>query len=59
MPGSKHPGPSVKRPKQYEALRDEGLSKESAARISNKAAQGPKARSNMAKKAARTRKGKL
>ncbi len=34
MPGSKH-GPSVKDPEQYEALRDEGMSKEKAARISN------------------------
>lgn len=36
MPGKKSPGPSVKLPKVYEALREErGLSKESAARISN------------------------
>lgn len=34
MPGSKH-GPSIKDPEQYEALRDEGMSKEKAARISN------------------------
>jgi general stress protein YciG len=34
MPGSQH-GPSVKDPEQYEALRDEGMSKEKAARISN------------------------
>jgi hypothetical protein len=34
MPGSKH-GPSVKNPEQYEAMRDEGMSKEKAARISN------------------------
>ena len=34
MPGSEH-GPSVKDPEQYEALRDEGMSKEKAARISN------------------------
>jgi len=38
MPGSKH-GPSVKDPTQYEALRDEGMSKEKAARISNQSAQ--------------------
>lgn len=37
MPGSKH-GPSVKDPEQYEALRDEGMSKEKAARISNASA---------------------
>jgi hypothetical protein len=37
MPGSQH-GPSVKDPEQYEALRDEGMSKEKAARISNSSA---------------------
>jgi len=34
MPGKKH-GPAVKDPEQYEALRDDGMSKEKAARISN------------------------
>ena len=34
MPGHQH-GPSIKDPEQYEALRDEGMSKEKAARISN------------------------
>lgn len=34
MPGKKH-GPSVKKPKTYEALRDKGMSKSRAARISN------------------------
>lgn len=34
MPGKK-PGPSVKKPKTYEALRDKGMSKERAAKISN------------------------
>ncbi len=38
MPGSKH-GPSVKDPEQYEALREQGASKEKAARISNSSAQ--------------------
>lgn len=33
------PGPSVKDPEQYEALRDEGMSKEKAARISNSSAR--------------------
>jgi hypothetical protein len=37
MPGHKH-GPSVKDSEQYEALRDEGMSKEKAARISNESA---------------------
>lgn len=36
--GSKDPGPSVKDPKLYEELRDDGASKEKAARISNAAA---------------------
>jgi hypothetical protein len=31
----KSPGPSVKDPDQYEALRDQGASKEKAARIAN------------------------
>jgi hypothetical protein len=37
MPGRK-PGPSVKDPEVYEALRDEGNSKEKSARIANAAA---------------------
>lgn len=40
MPG-KSPGPSIKKPKMYEALKEEaGMSKEKAARISNAAAAG-------------------
>jgi hypothetical protein len=35
MPRGKSPGPSIKHPRQYEALRDEGMSKSKAARISN------------------------
>ena len=35
MPGGKDPGPSIKKPKAYEALRDKGMSKERAAKISN------------------------
>ena len=38
MPNRKSPGPSVKDAKTYEALRDEGASKEKAARIANAAA---------------------
>ncbi len=34
MPGQ-DPGPSIKDDEQYEALRDEGMSKEKAARIAN------------------------
>ncbi|MEA2683508.1 MAG: hypothetical protein QOK05_1836 [Chloroflexota bacterium] len=35
MPGGKGPGPSVKKPKTYEALKEKGMSKERAAKISN------------------------
>jgi hypothetical protein len=35
MPGKKKPGSSVKKPKTYEALRDKGMSKQRAAKISN------------------------
>ena len=41
MPGKKH-GPSGKKPKTYEALRDKGLSKSRAARISNAQAKKDK-----------------
>ncbi len=34
MPGKDH-GPEIKKPDMYEDLRDEGMSKEKAARISN------------------------
>ncbi len=35
MPGGRDPGPSVKDKDTYEALRDEGYSKEKSARIAN------------------------
>ncbi len=35
----RNPGPSVKDPELYEALRDDGASKEKAARIANAAAK--------------------
>ena len=35
MPNRRRPGSSIKNPKQYEAMRDEGMSKSKAARISN------------------------
>lgn len=38
MPNTRTPGPSVKDPELYEALRDDGASKEKAARIANAAA---------------------
>jgi hypothetical protein len=50
MPGGKH-GPSVKDPDQYEALRDEGMSKEKAARISN--ASSNEGRSKVGKRGGR------
>ena len=56
MPGGRDPGPSIKKPDEYEALRDQGYSKEKSAKISNASAQGPGRRSKMAKKAAATRK---
>jgi hypothetical protein len=46
MPGGKTPGPSVKNPKQYEALKDKGFSKTSAAKISNAAAKRVQPNSN-------------
>ena len=42
MPKGKKPGPSVKKPKTYEALKDKGMSKERAAKISNAQAGKPK-----------------
>ena len=39
MPGARTPGPSVKDPDQYEALRRQGDSKEKAARIANASAR--------------------
>ena len=38
MPARKDPGPIVKDPELYEELRDDGASKEKAARIANAAA---------------------
>lgn len=35
MPKGKDPGPSVKDPERYEALREKGYSKEKSARIAN------------------------
>jgi hypothetical protein len=55
MPGGKSPGPSIKKPDEYEDLKEQGYSKSKAAAISNASAQGPKRRSQMARKAAKTR----
>lgn len=43
MPGQRH-GPSIKDPEQYEALRDDGMSKQKAARISNASANEGRAK---------------
>ncbi len=48
MPGRRKPGPSVKDPKVYERVRDEGASKEKAARIAN--ASAGSGRSKVAKR---------
>ncbi|HEY3008553.1 MAG TPA: hypothetical protein VGJ63_10905 [Micromonosporaceae bacterium] len=44
MPKGKSPGPSVKNPDTYEALRDKGMSKERAAKISNAQAKKQKSK---------------
>ncbi|MGA9277818.1 DUF7218 family protein [Ilumatobacter sp.] len=38
MPKKQNPGPSIKDDEQYEALRNDGMSKEKAARIANASA---------------------
>jgi hypothetical protein len=43
MPGKKH-GPSIKKPKTYEALKKKGMSKSRAARISNAQADKQKSK---------------
>jgi hypothetical protein len=48
MPKGKKPGPSVKKPDTYEALKDKGMSKERAAKISN--AQAAKQKKGKSKK---------
>ena len=50
MPGKKSTGPSVKKPETYEALRDKGMSKERAARISNAQADKEKGKSGKSKR---------
>jgi hypothetical protein len=53
MPKGKSAGPAIKKPDTYEALKDKGVSKQRAAKISN--AQAAK---KTAKKAKRTKKAK-
>jgi hypothetical protein len=50
MPKGKSPGPSVKKPDTYEALKDKGMSKERAARISNAQANKEKSGGKKSKK---------
>jgi hypothetical protein len=45
----KAPGPSVKKPDTYEALRDKGMSKERAAKISNAQANRQKSKKGKGK----------
>lgn len=52
MPEKKNP--SLKNPDMYEALRDDGASKEKAARISNAAAQKGRSESSVAAKGGRS-----
>ena len=51
MPEEKNP--SLKKPEMYEALRDDGASKEKAARISNAAAQKGRSTSSVGAKGGR------
>jgi len=44
MPAGKKPGPSVKDDEMYERLRDEGESKQKAARIANTAAKSSRSK---------------
>jgi hypothetical protein len=50
MPKRDSPGPSVKKPDTYEALRDKGMSKERAAKISNAQADKQKSKGKNKKK---------
>lgn len=51
MPSKKNDeNPSLKNPEMYEALRDDGASKEKAARISNAAAQKGRSKSSVGAK---------
>jgi hypothetical protein len=50
VPKGKSAGPSVKKPKTYEALKDKGMSKERAAKISNAQANKQKSKKSKGKK---------
>lgn len=47
MPRGKSPGPSIKKPKVYEALKAQGMSAERAAKISNAQVSKSKTRSKV------------
>jgi hypothetical protein len=49
MPTGKSPGPSIKKPDTYEALKDKGMSKQRAARISNAQAAKTKKKTKKSK----------
>jgi hypothetical protein len=54
MPGKKKHGPSVKKPKTYEALKKKGMSKSRAAAISNAQANKTKKSKKGGKKKAKS-----
>lgn len=56
MPGGKSPGPSIKKPDMYEALKNKGMSKTKAAKISNAAAAGTLNRGGKKKKTKKRKK---
>lgn len=56
MPGGKSPGPSIKKPDMYEALKEKGMSKTKAAKISNAAAAAAAGTLDRSKKKKKTRK---
>jgi hypothetical protein len=57
MPGGKSPGPSIKNPDTYEALKRQGKSKRDAARISNAQAKGKKGKKSTKKTQNKRRNG--
>ncbi len=54
MPDTENDNPNLKNPEMYEALRDQGQSKEKAARISNAAAQKGRSEKSVAAKGGRS-----
>lgn len=56
MPGGRTPGPSIKKPGMYEALKAKGMSKTKAAKISNASAAGTLNRGGKKKKTKKRKK---